>query len=212
MASRRYRLITNLIYCLAVALAALSLTASQSLGQQPTPGTTSSDIKGETQERQNREMQLRSFEMAAAVQGVNQKRVQASIEQVKQDFRRIQVVRNEMVNDLLAKKPLDHKLVSEQAGEINKRAGRLKAFLMQPTPDEKEKAQKDEVEFNNEEMKGALVRLCNLIYSFTENPVLKTPGTVDVQQSVKAGRDLLHIIELSNNIRKNAERLGKLSK
>ncbi len=58
-------------------------------------------------------------------------------------------------------------------------------------------------------MKGALVKLCNLIFRFTENPILKKPGTTDVQQSARASADLLSIIELSDNVKKSAERLKK---
>jgi hypothetical protein len=145
--------------------------------------------------------------LGAAVTGVNQQRLRASIDQVKQDFKRIQIIRNEMIDYLLANKPLDYKRVAEQSGEINKRTVRLKEFLMQPIPDEKGKEQKNQAELNNDEIKGALVKLCNLIFSFTENPILKTPGTVDVQQSARAGRDLLSIIEISGAIKKTAERL-----
>jgi hypothetical protein len=117
-----------------------------------------------------------------------------------------------MIDYLLANKPLDFKHVAEQTAEINKRTLRLKAFLMQPTPDEKEKEQKNQAELNNEEIKGALVKLCNLIFSFTENPILKNPGTVDVQQSARAGRDLLNIVEISSTIKKSAEKLKQSSK
>jgi hypothetical protein len=202
--------IRNIVCCLVVAVYSLILMASTALAQQPTPGTNPSDVRLEQRERQNREMQLRSAGgMGVAATELNQQRLNAAIEQVKQDFRRIQVIRNELVDYLLAKKPLDYKYISEQTGEINKRTTRLKTFLMQPIPEEKEKGQKNQAELNNEEMKGALVKLCNLIYSFTENPVLKAPGTVDVQQSAKAGRDLLSIIEISSSIKKSAERLSK---
>jgi hypothetical protein len=210
MTIRLSQSIRNIIWCLVVTASFLILMASTALAQQPTPGTNPSDVRLEERERQNREMQLRSAGgMGVAATELDQQRLNASIEQVKQDFKRIQVIRNEMVDYLLAKKPLDYKYISEQTGEINKRTTRLKTFLMQPTPDEKEKGQKNQAELNNDEMKGALVKLCNLIYSFTENPVLKNPGTVDVQQSAKAGRDLLSIIEISSAIKKTAERHSK---
>lgn len=191
----------------------LILMAGTALAQQPTPGTNVPDVRLEERERQNREMQLRNAGgLGAAVTGVNQQRLRASIDQVKQDFKRIQIIRNEMIDYLLANKPLDYKRVAEQSGEINKRTVRLKEFLMQPIPEEKGKEQKNQAELNNDEIKGALVKLCNLIFSFTENPILKTPGTVDVQQSARAGRDLLSIIEISGAIKKTAERLKQESK
>lgn len=202
-----------IVRCLVVAVSSLILMASTALAQQPTPGTNPSDVRLEERERQNREMQLRSAGgMGVAATALNQQRLNAAIEQVQQDFKRIQIIRNEMVHYLLANKPLEYKYISEQTGEINKRASRLKTFLMQPTPEEKGKEQKNQAEFNDNEMKGALVKLCNLIVSFTENPVLKNPGTVDVKQSAKAGRDLLSIIEISSTIKKSAEKLNQASK
>lgn len=170
------------------------------------------NAKREDREREMREKKLRSLEMGPALEKRDQQRIDAAIKQMKEDFRQIQIIRNEMVHNLLANKPLDYKLISDEAAEINKRADRLKVFLMPPDAEDKEKHPKDQVEFNDDEMKGALVRLCNRIAIFIENPVLKSPGTVDVEQSTKAGGDLLMIIELSGNIKRSAEKLNKSSK
>lgn len=116
-----------------------------------------------------------------------------------------------MVDNLLAKKPLDYKLISDQAREINKRAHRLKAYMMPPALGEKEKNPENQVEFNNEQMKGALIKLCNVIYSFTKNPALNNPNVVDLKQSNKVKADLQSIVELSSSIRKSAETLSNTS-
>ena len=65
-----------------------------------------------------------------------------------------------------------------------------------------------------EELIGALVRLCKLIDSFTENPALKNVATVDSKEIAKAkenkanaDRDLLAIIKLSGILQKNSESL-----
>jgi hypothetical protein len=186
--------------------------ASAAIAQQvppgvgPPPGATP---KERMQDIQSREWRLRNGERDAAQGQVNQQRVLAAIELVKQDFKRIQIIRNKMVDNLVADKPPDYKLISQQTEEINRRAHQLKTFLMPPANDENAKEQKTEVEYKPAEMKGALVKLCNTIFNFTENPVLKTPDVVDVQQSALAGRDLLSIIELSGNIKRSAEKLGR---
>jgi len=63
-------------------------------------------------------------------------------------------------------------------------------------------------------MIGALVRLCKLIDSFTENPALKNAATVDSKDIAKArenkanaDRDLLAIIKLSGGLQKKSENL-----
>jgi hypothetical protein len=167
------------------------------------------DLKREQREQELREAKLRTAELGAAAARIDQKRVEAALEQIREDFRQIQIVRNQMVRSLLADKPLDYKLVSSQTEEIHKRAERLKAFLMPPVPEDKTDTRDTQVEFENVEMKEALVRLCNLIAGFIDNPVLKTPDRVDLEQSTRAGGDLLRIIALSTNISRSAEKLGK---
>ena len=53
---------------------------------------------------------------------------------MKQDFARIQVLRNDIARNLVARKPLDYDLVAEQTAEINKRANGLNVYMMAPVP------------------------------------------------------------------------------
>jgi hypothetical protein len=165
------------------------------------------DPKGETHSQMNREAALRSAEIRSVGGGMDQRHLAAAIDQTKQDFKRIQIIRNDVVDYLVAKKPLDYKLISEQAAEINKRANRLKSFMMPSAPAEKEKDAAKPTEYDGEQIKGALVKLCNAIYSFTVNPMFKDPGTVDLQKAAGAGGDLIAIIELSDNVRRSADLL-----
>jgi hypothetical protein len=169
------------------------------------------DPKADTLDRQNREATLRSAEMEVAVEKTDERRINAAIQKIKDDFRHIQIVRNEIARNILANKPFDYRLISEEAGEVRKRADRLKSSLVAPSREEAEKSRKNEVDFNDQEMKSALVRLCNLIISFVESPVLKNPGTTDAQQSKKVAIDLVNIIDLSSNIKRSADRLNKTS-
>ena len=149
--------------------------------------------------------------MDAAAESENQKRVQAAIVNMKEDFTRIQVLRNDIARNLIARKPLDYKLVSGQTAEINKRASRLNVYMRAHVPeDEKDKSP----ELKSEEMIGNLVRLCKLIDSFTENPALKNAATIDSKEIAKArenkanaDRDLLAIIKLSASLQQKSESL-----
>jgi hypothetical protein len=69
-------------------------------------------------------------------------------------------------------------------------------------------------ELKSEEMISALVRLCKLIDSFTENPALKNAATIDSKEIAKAkeskanaDRDLLALIKLSASLQKKSENL-----
>ena len=163
-------------------------------------------------QRQIDEGRLRSAEMDVGTEEKNQKLLQAAIANMKEDFTRIQVLRNDIARNLVARKPLEYKLVAEQTAEINKRANRLNVYMRaRAVEDEK---QNNSPELKSEEMIGALVRLCKLIDSFTENPALKNAATIDSKEIGKAkedkanaDRDLLAIIKLSARLQKKSENL-----
>ena len=195
------------------ALASLFLIGAGAALAQGAPGGVGAPAvinpKGGTDAQTNREAALRSAEIRGVGTRIDQRHLAAAIDQTKQDFKRIQLIRNDVVDYLVAKKPLDYKLVSEQAAEINKRANRLKSFMMPSEPEAKEK-DKDAAkpaEYDGEQLKGALVKLCNKIYSFTDNPMFKNPDAVDLQKAATAGGDLMAIIELSENVKRSADRL-----
>src|ERR1041385_2311261 len=162
--------------------------------------------------RQVDESRLRSAEMNVGTEEKNQKLVQAAIANMKEDFTRIQVLRNDIARNLVAHKPLDYQLISAQTTEINKRASRLNVY-MQARDADREK-ENDSEELKNDEIVSALVRLCKLIDSFTENPALKNAATISSKDVAKAkenkdnaDRDLLAIIRLSDSLRKKSESL-----
>jgi hypothetical protein len=166
----------------------------------------------EDRERQTSEARLRSAEMEAGEEAENQKHIQAAIGNMKQDFTRIQVLRNDIARNLIAHKPLDYNLITEQTAEINKRAHRLNVYMLAGAPDNKE--QNNLSDLKSEEMIDALVKLCKLIDSFTENPALKNAATVDAkgiekvkEDKARADGDLLAIMKLSESIQKKSDSL-----
>jgi hypothetical protein len=141
-----------------------------------------------------------------------EKQIQAAIEHMREDFTRIQIVRNDIAHNLVSRKPLDYDLISQQTAEINKRANRLNLYMRAHAPDEKE--ENNPSELKSEEMIGALVKLCKLIDGFTENPALKNAASVEVKEIGKAKEDkaladkeLLAIIKLSEAIQKRSASL-----
>src|SRR5438552_10914518 len=163
--------------------------------------------------RQIDEGRLRGAETNVSLEEENQKRLQAAIVNMKDDYKRIQVLRNDIARNLVARKPIEYKLVAEQTAEINRRASRLNVYMQARVPEEQKPSTADELK--NEEMVGALVKLCKLIDSFTENPALKNAATIDSKEIAKAkenranaDRDLLAIIKLSASIQKKSENSG----
>lgn len=190
-----------------------ALAPGAARAQQPgAPGTTppgERDPFAEVRERQRREAQLRSAEMIGEVKLTDRRSVEAAVEQMKDDFRRIQVLRNDVVRHLQSGQPLDYKFISRETDEINKRAGRLKTHLLRETPAGEKKEPEAAADLEAAQLTEALVRMCHRIDSFTENPLFKIPEVIDVNDAQKAGHDLREILQLSEAIGKSSDRLKK---
>ncbi len=211
--------VNALAVCLVGGVLATSLLCSVSVCGQGSAGApagagppSNPNPRFEDRARQLAEGRLRSAEMEAATESENEKHIQAAIVTMKEDFTRIQVLRNDIARKLVAHKPLDYDLISQQTGEINKRASQLNTFMMAHSSADKE--QNDLLDVPSEEMISALVKLCKLVDSFTDNPSLKNVATVDANEiekkkidKARADKDLLAIIKLSDRIHKKSDSL-----
>jgi hypothetical protein len=207
--------VTNFASWVIAATFTLSL-ASQFLchGQAP-PGAGPPPVinpRAEDRQRQLAEGTLRSAEMDAATESENKKRVEAAIINMKEDFTRIQVIRNDIARNLVAGRPLEYTLIADQTAEIHKRASRLNIYMLAHAPENK--GENNTSDPKKEEMVGALVKLCKLIDSFTDNPALKNAGMLDVkgvekakEDKARADKDLIEIIKLSESVHKKSQEL-----
>ena len=211
----RFQRVAGRHACAAVFVMLAAAAAAQAQPPSPDAGGRPGVInpKSDTDARTNREAMLRSAEIGTSGGRMTPQQLAAAIEQTRNDFKRIQLVRNDLVDLLVSKKPFDYKQLAGQAEEINKRAHRLKSFLMRPPPErtagEKEPDAPPPPTYDEAALRGALVKLCNTIHSFTGNPMFKNPEVVEAQQPAKAGGELLNIISLSESVKINAERMAK---
>jgi len=158
-------------------------------------------------EMRQREISLRNV-TAAGVSAGDDRRIEARVEQIKHDYKQIQVLRNELVRSISAPdQPLNLQLISDGTREIKKRASRLQGNLALRLPVGEEKSLTSDDHMSNKKVREVLVTLCQRILEFTTNPIFENLGTVNVEQATKAKRDIESVIELSNAIRKSAERL-----
>ncbi len=202
------RLVMAAVFSLSLATLTLTNAQGKPAGAGPPPNI---NPNIDTRQRQIDENRLRNAELNVSAEERNKKLLEAAILNMKEDFTRIQVLRNDIARNLIAQKPINHKLLSQQTAEINKRASRLNVYMRAHTEEEKES---NAPEIKSEEMVDALVRLCKLIDSFTENPALKNAATVDTKEidkakenKAKADRDLLAIIKLSSSLQKKSDSL-----
>jgi hypothetical protein len=158
------------------------------------------------QDMSQREWQLRNFGNEPGGPA-DRRRLEALMQQTEEDFNRILTLHNEIARALSSKNALDYQFVSNASGEIQKRASRVQSSL-KLGPEEDYTALKLE-EINDSQMKDALIKLCKQIRSFVTNPSIENPNTVDAQQLTKARHDLEYMVQLSGQIKKDADRLAK---
>ena len=202
--------VVGLIAALCACLTGLAAPAYAQRAGMPQPEPVD-PVKIRQQETTVREIGLRNVG-ARPAEANDQQHVQAVIDEIKQDYKRIQIVRSELAHVITTHQELEFKRIAEESEEINKRAHRLQSRLALYKSEADEKSNATQLEFRDDQMQNALIKLCNLIMNFTTNPVFQTLTAVDVQESARASRDLKSIILLSSNIKKSAERLSKTTK
>ena len=129
--------------------------------------------------------------------------------QIREDFTRLQVINNEMMQTVFVKKNIDPKLIVKTTSEINKRASRLSENLVLPRIDDKASVQKLDDTRNALSLEARLLALDHCIMSFIANPLFKQPNVVDSQNALKARSDLSLIVRLSEELKTT---LGNQSK
>ena len=152
------------------------------------------------------ERDIRALETATE----KKKDAKATMAEINEDFGRLRAINDEFKSASSSGAALNYKSISDTSVEIKKRATRLKTNLAGlPRPEKDEKRQKENVPVDGAQMKTLLTSLNDLITSFLTNPVFSDMGTLDNQLAAKARRDLESLIDLSDVIRKGAEKLGK---
>lgn len=195
----------------AAALALLSLTGIPVQAQARAPNLQAGDpgslgMSDRDRNLLDRETQLRMLEKQRRSPARSDPKL--AFVQIREDFRRIQVVDNEVMRAVVNNKALDYKQIAEAAGEIKKCAARLKTNLVFPEPDGDEQRQ-ERLDPDTAGLKPSLIALDKLILGFVHNPIFKDAGVVDAKLGGKARRDLESIIELSDKLKKSAERMRK---
>jgi len=161
--------------------------------------------KVQMQEMTKRELQLNNLGAAKGTPN-DPKRAQALMDRVKDDFQRVLTLHNEMVRAITANQPLSHKFISDATGEIRKRSTRLQSSLRLQKHESNPADEGTGTDLKVIGMKDELILLCKHIESFVRNPIIENPGTIDAQQLEKARKDLQSVVDLSDAIKKRADK------
>ena len=207
------RLTCKLMLRATAAVVLLAALAPLALGQRSGRGASSPPPTRETSAMNEleREMSDRTLEEKLRTRA-SRREQRLSYEQLSEDFKRIQLVNNDLVAAASRDAALDLKFVARSTGEIKKLAARLRDNLVLPEPSKGSKRFQAEVEPEEGQLKSSLLVLGKLVAGFAHNPVFKEPDVVDAQMSARARLDLEEIILLSEQVRKSSEKLGKLAR
>ena len=127
--------------------------------------------------------------------------------QIAEDYKVLQLSAYKLKDALKIQEDVDYRLVKSSAGEIKKRAHRLRTYLLLPDVKTDKRKTEPKVPATSAELVSAIDELTKHISDFVTNPIFESLRVLDVQQSEKANRDLIEITRLSNSIKLGAELL-----
>ena len=184
----------------------LALTAEPAAAQRSRSRSMAGEraaAKASDLEAYQREMRLRNLN--GQNKQATEKQQRLALEQIKEDFERMQAVNNEMMRAVVKNSSLDHKLVSESLEEINRRAKRLKENLKMQ--DYQTAGAGEGKATTVADVKASLTTLDDFIMSFVNSPIFQNTQVIDTNHRAKAGSDLAHIIGLSRDAKKMLGRI-----
>jgi hypothetical protein len=167
------------------------------------------DARAAMNERRVSEWELRSAEVRRPPG--RRRDAQLAAAQIREDYKQIQIVNNDLAKLVSGAGALDFKQVAKSVSEIRERAVRLRENLVLPEPKAPFERSAPEVGAETKQLKSSLIALDKLVIEFVDNPIFLHPTVVNVPMSIKARADLEGIIELSEEIKKSSEKLKKLA-
>lgn len=132
--------------------------------------------------------------------------------QINEDFQRIQVIHNEIVRMIQPDKNLDYDRLADLTDDMKKRSARLRDNLSLPEPEKPEAKSAHTEAIDESHMKKNIVALHDEVVNFVANPIFKNLGVVDAKVIDSATDSLDKIIDLSDEIKREAKVLGKSAK
>lgn len=132
--------------------------------------------------------------------------------QINEDFQRIQVIHNEIVRMLQPDKSLNYDRLADLTGDMKKRGARLRENLALPEPEKTDAHRSHTEAIDESHIKKTIADLHDVVVGFVANPLFKNLGVVDAKAIDVAREHLKSIIDLSEEIKREAKLLGKSGK
>lgn len=132
--------------------------------------------------------------------------------QINEDFQRIQVIHNEIVRMYQPDKNPDYGRLAELTDDLKRRSARLRDNLSLPEPEKTDAKAAHTEAIDESHMKKNIFALHDLVVDFVANPIFKNLGVVDAKMIDSATVNLNNLINISDEIKREAKVLGKSAK
>jgi len=132
--------------------------------------------------------------------------------QINEDFQRLQVIHNEIVRMLQPDKGLNYDRLADLTGDMKKRGARLRENLALPEPDKTHAEPAHAETIDEAHIKKTIADLHDVVVSFIANPIFKNIGVVEPKTIDAATKDLNNLMDLSDELKREAKTLGKSAK
>ena len=132
--------------------------------------------------------------------------------QIDEDFKRIQVIHNELARMIQPGKVLNYVRLAELTDDMKKRSSRLRENLALPEPEETQSQHTHNEPVAAGDVEENIFVLHDVVVRFVANPIFKNLGVVDAKVIESASEDLHDIIRISEEIKREAKILSKSSK
>lgn len=134
---------------------------------------------------------------------------QAIQKQISDDFRDLQALNNKMMAETWARPELDYKYISGMAGQISKKAARLRSNLGLPRSKGKPETKSVPEISSSTDFRNDLLTLDRSVMGFVTNPIFQNLNVVELNRANQASRDLNAVVELSKKLKRIGEKLSK---
>jgi hypothetical protein len=196
---------------LAATLLALSVFCSSAAAQEhgPPAGGSDKNLKEAVSDVKGRSIEMERVSRESKKTDKRDTPQPANFAEIKEDFERIQISNNEVLQPAIESAKIDYQRVLESAQEIEQRATRLRINLFGPEKQSKERDKKPPTESRG--LKSLVIALDNSINSFAHSPMFQNTHVVTPDDSSAAQKELDKVIKLSGDLKVEAERGKKAS-
>ena len=132
--------------------------------------------------------------------------------QINEDFQQLQVIHNEIVRMLQPDKSLNYDRLADLTGDMKKRSARLRENLSLPEPDKTHAEPAHPETIDEAHIKKTIADLHDVVVSFVANPIFRNIAVVEPKTIDAATKDLNNLMDLSDELKREAKTLGKSGK